>query len=127
MKKQGFTLMELLIVIAIIAILATVLIPSLLNVRKAANTAAAVAYVRNTVISVETVKSSNNWALPNTITTGTTCASIPNNRALPITITSCSLSVPSTSTPGDPNSYNISATTINGVSVVFDGNGVSAH
>jgi prepilin-type N-terminal cleavage/methylation domain-containing protein len=45
-RTQGFTLIELMIVVAIIAIIAAIAIPSLLNARKAGNEASAISSMR---------------------------------------------------------------------------------
>ena len=45
-RNQGFTLIELMIVVAIIAIIAAIAIPSLLNARKAGNEASAISSLR---------------------------------------------------------------------------------
>ncbi len=45
-RNKGFTLIELMIVVAIIAIIAAIAIPSLLNARKAGNEASAISSLR---------------------------------------------------------------------------------
>ena len=58
-KHRGFSLLELLIVVAIILIIATIAIPSLLRSRQAANESAAVANLRTINTAQVTFQSSS--------------------------------------------------------------------
>src|SRR5215471_2885910 len=58
-REQGFSLLELLIVVAIILIIATIAIPSLLRSRQAAQESSAVAQVRTINTAEVTYLSSN--------------------------------------------------------------------
>lgn len=72
-KNSGFSLLELLIVVAIILIIATIAIPSLLRSRQAANESAAVANLRTINTAQVTYLSSsggNYGAVTNLITAG---------------------------------------------------------
>ena len=53
-KRSGFTLVEIMIVVAIIALLAAVGIPSLLNARRAANDSAVQANLKSIATELET-------------------------------------------------------------------------
>jgi prepilin-type N-terminal cleavage/methylation domain-containing protein len=59
MKSKGFSLLELLIVVAIILIIATIAIPSLLRSRQASQESAAVAQIRTINTAEVTYLSSN--------------------------------------------------------------------
>jgi type IV pilus assembly protein PilA len=64
-RNQGFSLLELLIVVAIILIIATIAIPSLLRSRQSAQESAAVAQVRTVNTAEITYLSSNQGAYGN--------------------------------------------------------------
>ncbi len=59
-KQQGFTLVEIMIVVAIIALLAAIAIPNVLRGRTTANESAAVGNLRALVSSLEMSRSVNN-------------------------------------------------------------------
>ena len=64
MNRKGFTLVEIMIVVAIIALLAAIAIPNLLSARMTANTAAAKANVRSLSTAAETFSTANNGLYP---------------------------------------------------------------
>jgi type IV pilus assembly protein PilA len=72
-NNQGFSLLELLIVVAIILIIATIAIPSLLRSRQSAQESAAVAQLRTINTAEVTYLSSNHGAfgsIPDLVTQG---------------------------------------------------------
>lgn len=68
MRKRGFTLVEIMIVVAIIALLAAIAIPNLLNARRTANDAAARSNIRTLCTMAETFAAGpGNGAYPTTL------------------------------------------------------------
>jgi type IV pilus assembly protein PilA len=64
MNRKGFTLVEIMIVVAIIALLAAIAIPNLLSAKKTANEAAAKASVRSLSTAAEVFATSHNGVYP---------------------------------------------------------------
>ena len=86
-KQRGFSLIELLIVVAIILIIAAIAIPNLLRARMAANESSAVASIRTINTAMVTYNSSYPTvgfatALSNLGGTANPCASAPGNACL---------------------------------------------
>ncbi len=63
-KKQGFTLVEIMIVVAIIALLAAIAIPNLLRARMSSNDALAKATLRAISTAAESFGTANNGNYP---------------------------------------------------------------
>ena len=68
MRRRGFTLVEIMIVVAIIALLAAIAIPNLLAARRTANEAAAKATVRSLATAAETYSTSHSGSYPAAVT-----------------------------------------------------------
>ena len=66
-RSQGFTLVEIMIVVAIIALLAAIAIPNLLRAKVAANDALAKATVRSISTASEAFATANNGNYPGAI------------------------------------------------------------
>ncbi len=64
MNRKGFTLVEIMIVVAIIALLAAIAIPNLLSAKRTANTAAAKANIRALSTAAEVFATGHNGAYP---------------------------------------------------------------
>jgi len=120
-KQKGFSLIELLIVVAIILIIAAIAIPNLLRARIAANEASAVSAIR----TINTAEVTYSTSFP---TTGYATALTNLGGATPCTpavATACLLdSVLSTAAPGvgSKNGYSfvaVGANAVNGVNTTY--------
>ncbi len=67
MNRKGFTLVEIMIVVAIIALLAAIAIPNLMSAKRTANTAAAKANVRALSTAAEVFATGHNGTYPTTV------------------------------------------------------------
>ncbi len=67
-KSQGFTLVEIMIVVAIIALLAAIAIPNLLRAKISANDALAKATIRSVSTAAESYATAKNGSYPTDVT-----------------------------------------------------------
>ena len=67
MNRKGFTLVEIMIVVAIIALLAAIAIPNLMSAKRTANTAAAKANVRALSTAAEVFATGHSGTYPSTV------------------------------------------------------------
>ncbi|MGH9830943.1 MAG: prepilin-type N-terminal cleavage/methylation domain-containing protein, partial [Blastocatellia bacterium] len=117
-KQKGFSLIELLIVVAIILIIAAIAIPNLLRSRMAANEASAVGSVR-TIVTAEVTYSSTwgqGFAVAIANLGGPAAACAPPAVAYPVT--SCLLDPLLSVAPNQKSGYTLKATGAGGAGTI---------
>ncbi|MFL6437990.1 MAG: prepilin-type N-terminal cleavage/methylation domain-containing protein [Terriglobales bacterium] len=118
-RQKGFSLIELLIVVAVILIIAAIAIPNLMRARMSANEASAVASMRS-IFTAEAAYMAQGWSNPGAIGFSTLLADLGSTTCSPPTSTSaCQLdnALASASTAGTAKSgyYFTYAPVTNGV------------
>jgi type IV pilus assembly protein PilA len=117
-SSKGFTLLELLIVIAVIGILATVLVPNLVQARNKAHDRASTVFIRLVISGIESKRDIGSQSLP---TTPATCFPYADLSANPTSIKRCKYE-PDLSR----DVYTITVESMSGEILQFDGTSIVA-